>query len=361
MGSVKDLGILKQATPTESGLGIFTFSDRYSVFDWGEMPDNIPGKGFSLCMMAAWNFERLEDMGIRTHYLGVLDNTLNPVKTTELTEPSNKMLVKLVRVIKPEFNNGNYDYSSLINGRGQSDNFVVPLEVIYRRGAPKGSSLFRTIAKYEAEGMHDELQLLLDCYGLTEKPVPGQLFPKTGYDFTTKFEKGDRKVNDKEAYEISGLTHEQFMQLQTMRNGVVEFVSGRAAEVGMVDYDGKHEYTYSGGTSLADAVGTFDENRFMLNDEQVSKEFLRQHYQVNQPEWVEDINRAKEEARNDGIQDWKTLVTSAPKHLDTKLVRLVGEMYVAGAQRYTALKAFGTVPFGQLEYIMDQIRSYYPK
>lgn len=39
MGSVKDLKILKK--PAENSLGVvrFVFSDRYSVFDWGEMPD----------------------------------------------------------------------------------------------------------------------------------------------------------------------------------------------------------------------------------------------------------------------------------------------------------------------------------
>ena len=42
MGSVKDLKTLQPATKSEYGQGIFSFSDRYSVFDWGEMPDTIP-------------------------------------------------------------------------------------------------------------------------------------------------------------------------------------------------------------------------------------------------------------------------------------------------------------------------------
>lgn len=39
MGSVKDLAVLKEPAGTETGTGRFIFSDRYSVFDWGEMPD----------------------------------------------------------------------------------------------------------------------------------------------------------------------------------------------------------------------------------------------------------------------------------------------------------------------------------
>ena len=44
MGSVKDLEILKKSSDNSMGLGRFHFSDRYSVFDWGEMPDQIKAK-----------------------------------------------------------------------------------------------------------------------------------------------------------------------------------------------------------------------------------------------------------------------------------------------------------------------------
>jgi len=54
MGSVKDLEIVKKPTKDEMGVGRFHFSDRYSVFDWGEMPDHIPSKGAALCLMGAY-------------------------------------------------------------------------------------------------------------------------------------------------------------------------------------------------------------------------------------------------------------------------------------------------------------------
>ena len=38
----------------------FEYSDRYSIFDWGEMPDHIDQKGIALNRMGAAFFEYLE-------------------------------------------------------------------------------------------------------------------------------------------------------------------------------------------------------------------------------------------------------------------------------------------------------------
>ena len=80
------------------GIGKFHFSDRYSVFDWGEMPDQIEGKGAALCLMGAYCFERLEEKGIRTHYRGLVDSDGKGVGFKELKHPSRGMEVKLVKV-----------------------------------------------------------------------------------------------------------------------------------------------------------------------------------------------------------------------------------------------------------------------
>ena len=63
MGSVKEVEILKKAGQDYEGEGVFTFSDRYSVFDWGEMPDHIEKKGSALCMLSSYFFELLEKEG----------------------------------------------------------------------------------------------------------------------------------------------------------------------------------------------------------------------------------------------------------------------------------------------------------
>ena len=72
MTSVKQFRVEEPATADNLGRGAFVFTDDYSVFDWGKMPDAVPNKGASLCAMGAANFERLEDAGVPTHYRGVV-------------------------------------------------------------------------------------------------------------------------------------------------------------------------------------------------------------------------------------------------------------------------------------------------
>ncbi len=223
------------------------------------------------------------------------------------------------------------------------NNIVVPLEVIYRNGAPKGSSLFRTLDKLEKDGKKEEIAKLLALYGLTQKPSPGELFPQTGYDFTTKFEPTDRRISDDEAFRISGLTREQFEELKSIRQIAVNLVRERAREAGLVDYDGKHEYRlFNGHVEMADVFGTLDENRFMFDGVQVSKEVLRQVYKAEQADWYSDVERAKLEAKERGVEDWRSLTKVKPRNLDPRLVQLVGEMYASAAERYTGLNLFRT-------------------
>jgi phosphoribosylaminoimidazole-succinocarboxamide synthase len=99
MGSVKNLTVLEQLGSNKTGSGIFTFSDRYSVFDWGEMPDHIKDKGKILCLTGAFFFEKLDEMGIPSHYTGLIEGE-RCVKTTSLEKASNRMKVKLLRVLK---------------------------------------------------------------------------------------------------------------------------------------------------------------------------------------------------------------------------------------------------------------------
>ncbi len=39
----------------------FEFSDAYSVFDWGRMPDSIPGKGIALAALTESIYLKLSD------------------------------------------------------------------------------------------------------------------------------------------------------------------------------------------------------------------------------------------------------------------------------------------------------------
>ncbi|MEK7817609.1 MAG: phosphoribosylaminoimidazolesuccinocarboxamide synthase, partial [Actinomycetota bacterium] len=124
MGSVKDLTVIEPATPNQMGRGRFFFSDRYSVFDWGEMPDQIPHKGESIALLGAYFFERLEDMGIPTHYLGLIEDD-EPKRLEQLQGPSAIMEVQLLNVIEPGVRDDGYDYTDFKEAHGC---FLIPLE-----------------------------------------------------------------------------------------------------------------------------------------------------------------------------------------------------------------------------------------
>lgn len=64
----KNFEILEPALAYAAGVGVFEFTDDYSVFDYARMPDRIPRKGEAVARMAAWNFRLLEARGIPTHF-----------------------------------------------------------------------------------------------------------------------------------------------------------------------------------------------------------------------------------------------------------------------------------------------------
>src|SRR4030043_950587 len=201
MGSVKDLEIIKKPTAERMGVGRFVFSDRYSVFDWGEMPDLIGGKGAALCMMGAYCFERLEEKSIKTHYRGLVNDEGKVVKFSELEKSSNVMEVSLVNVYKPKtvVLEGKlvYDYGVYTS---KLRNCLKPLEIIYRNGLPEGSSVFKRL---------EQGSVTTKDFGMDHYPHAGEKLRKPILDVSTKLEEGDRYVTWEEAKGLAGLTYEE--------------------------------------------------------------------------------------------------------------------------------------------------------
>jgi phosphoribosylaminoimidazole-succinocarboxamide synthase len=366
MGSVKDLQVSAPAYENSPGEGSFVFSDRYSVFDWGEMPDHIDGKGAALAVMSAFNFEELERRGIRTHYRGLVTEEGRLVRFADLPEAGGGcrvMRVALARVYTPVVRTFlgpekqpevRYDYSLFTSNRGGLNNYLVGLEVIFRNGLPLGSSMFAEIEKLKAaspDGKGGEpLRRLLAGLGLKEEPAPGQMLPRPIMSYSTKLESGDRNLNEQEAFEISGLREEDFRSLAEIGLGVNEFITERAEQTGLAHYDGKIELVYDNGLVLADVVGTFDENRFASKDRQISKEVLRQWYKRHQSEFPAACGEAKS-----GGAGWQTRCPVKPVNLPPELIRLASEMYQAGCNRYTGRRLF-EVP--ELEEILQALEPY---
>lgn len=314
------------------GVGRFHFSDRYSVFDWGEMPDNIEGKGAALCLMGAYTFEKLEDKDIKTHYRGLVDVNGKVVHFDELKQPSNIMEINLVNVYKPKayVKNGTliYDYSIYTS---KLKNYLVPLEIIYRNGLPEGSSVFKRLK----QGL-----ITLEDLGLEHYPKVGEKLEKPIFDVSTKLEEGDRYVSWKEAQQIAGLTDCEMEEVKRVLLKVDEAITDIASKAGLVNEDGKIELALDPQRKLmvVDVVGTLDECRFTYKGLHVSKEIARIYYR--QTKWAKEVEEAKKKAKEKGVKNWKRLVETKPPKLDAKLKTLISQMYMATTNEVTGRRMF---------------------
>jgi phosphoribosylaminoimidazole-succinocarboxamide synthase len=332
MGSVKDLEVLKKPTTDKMGVGRFHFSDRYSVFDWGEMPDLIEGKGAALCMMGAYCFERLEEKDIRTHYRGLVDENEKVVRFDELRQPSNVMEINLVNVYRPKavMREGTLCYSYSVY-TPQLRNCLIPLEIIYRNGLPEGSSVFKRL----------ELGLVtFKNLGLDHYPKAGEKLAKPIFDVSTKLEDKDRYVTWEEAKGLAGLTYGEVVEIRDLLLRVDKMITELATRAGLVNEDGKIELAFDPLRRLmvVDVVGTLDECRFTYDGLHVSKEIARQYYRKT--EWYRDVEEAKKRAEKEGISDWKKLVKAKPPKLDSTLRTIISEMYMATANELAEKRMF---------------------
>ncbi len=320
MGSVKDLIVIKEPKTDELGLGRFVFSDRYSVFDYGRMPDEIKGKGASLCLISAFFFEKLEDEGIKTHYVGLVENG-RVKRFDEIEEPTNIMEIKLVRVLKPEKRNEHYDYTIF---KREKANFLIPLEIIYRNALPEGSSVFRRLERGE---------ITLEQLGLDHYPKPNERLEKPILDVSTKLEDRDRYISWDEAKDISGLSDEELEKIKNITLKIDEIITKEVKKVGITNDDGKIEFAFDDGRNLmvVDAVGTPDECRFSFEGIQISKEVLRKWYRKT--DWFKKLEEVK------GKPNWREMVGEPPK-LPEDLLRAVSDMYKACCNEITGRKLF---------------------
>ncbi len=331
MGTVKDLIVIEKPKEDKMGLGDFVFSDRYSVFDYGMMPDTIDNKGKALCLVSAYFFEKMEEKGIKSHYIGLVED--GKVKRfDEIEEPTNIMRIRVARVIKPERRNG-YDYTIF---KKLKANYFIPLEVIYRNSIPPGSSLLRRI---------EEGSVKPEDFGLKEIK-PGMKLEKPIIDFSTKLEDVDRYLSAEEAKEISGLNDDEFDQLKMIALSIDELITTEVSKVGIENEDGKFEFALNENREIivVDAVGTPDECRFSYDGFDVSKEILRSYYK--RTEWYKKIKAVK------GRPNWRDIVGVPPK-LSDEIRGLTSQLYMSFCNEVTGRRFFD-VP--KLKELVREIR-----
>ena len=230
----------------------FRFTDKISVFD-KVIPSMVPRKGETICKTSAFWFEKLSSLGVRNHYLS--------------SPASNIMRVKRVNVI--------HDYDKMTP---DTRNFLIPLEVICRH--------------YIAGSLNDKIQrneITGEMLGFEPGYTPkyGEKLPKPMIEFTTKLEPVDRKLTEKEALEISGLSPEELSKIKDIVLSIDNLIAEVAGANKLIHVDGKKEFGMDENRNimLLDTFGTLDEDRWWDMEKwqegkinELSKEFVRMHY-----------------------------------------------------------------------------------
>ncbi|MER6067052.1 phosphoribosylaminoimidazolesuccinocarboxamide synthase [Streptomyces sp. NPDC001792] len=247
LNSTKTLHIVEPPTATREGVGVFEYTDHYTVFHYGRMPDPIPGKGEAICRMAAFNFTMLEEAGVRTHFRRFIAPNRIEFTLARLPEQAGRPLTPA------------------------SGNYLIPLQVLFRNELPPGSSVHRRLAAGE---------LTPADVGLDAVPAVGEKLERPLIEYATTREDVNRFITPDEAQRLAGLDDEQFQDLREITCTVNTVLTRHAAKVGLSHCDGKAEYLVASDRELvlADSPGTPDESRLMWDGVHCGKQLLRDWY-----------------------------------------------------------------------------------
>lgn len=318
-GSVKDLY-------QDGERLIFDYSDRYSIFDWGEMPDQIPHKGEALAAMASLFFEYLKSEGIDSHY----------VKKTS----AKQIEVQPVQVLRPKWEGQKYDYSMYAS---KPTHCLVPLEVIFRRHLGQGNSL---------EGRLKKNPSYMQELGMTSMPQGAVSFDPALVEVSTKLETSDRYLTKAEVKEMNVISEGEMQDMRARTTKIVQKLESLFASFGVKLWDGKVEFGFqekgiNGERSLmlVDSIGP-DELRLTYEGLPLSKEFLRQIY--GNSDWSNAVKKAKDLAAERHQQDWKKIceeeLGQKPQKLSLRQIEVSSLLYQALANEI-ALKLSRPLPF----------------
>lgn len=308
-GSVKDI----YKSINEENV-IFSFSDRYSIFDWGEMPDLIDDKGKALSLMGAFFFEMLGDHknwigwnssqslninqkeilksfcenGVNHHFIKMSDEIDYGLEVKKVDVPN-------VGAFAP------YDYDKY---KEAVRNTLVPLEVIFRFGVPVGSSLVKRRSDVKF----------------------GDVFEKPLIEFSTKLESIDRYMNYDEAQKIAGLSVNEMNNLLDTTTLIALRLKDFFIEHNIELWDGKFEFAFGDHREilLVDSIGP-DELRLIYDGESLSKEYLRQFYKDSS--WKKTLQKSQRENIKDVRSYVLDVLKDGPLSLDHEYKQSFSDLY----------------------------------
>ncbi len=369
-GSVKRV----YSSPDQAETLWFEFTDDYSVFDWGKMPDTIAQKGRALALMGAYFFERLSKQEFwqnlsSSSYLQSFDQTWlkerwnhdvfqnlsksgAPTHFKSLTQASapvtdfkaaasrpEPVLMEVLKadVFRPEPRNitGNTIY--FYNNDLTACRRLIPLEIVFRFGMPAGSSLIERLEKEPS---------YVNTLGLTEHPKPNAFFAHPVIELYTKLEPKDRLLSYQEAALMAGLnskTFEDMIELATdIALGLFVIFAERSIEL----WDGKVEMILADGMPvLADSIGP-DELRLIHKGCHLSKEMIRQIYRGSI--WETTIKEAQTRAKILPNKGWKQIckedLGAAPEPLAPADKQIVDSLYGVIANHVIGEAVFANHP-----------------
>src|SRR3989344_3842850 len=193
------------------------------------LPEGVEIDNSPLVLMAAFNFERLEKYGVPSHYLGLVDEQGQMVRFEQVKALSvvpSRMRGKYVNKL-PISN----DYASFQTPG--VNNYMLPLEVIFRNELPPESSVWKRLERKE---------LTFEDLGLPADFQKGSPLPHPLLDFSTKYESSDRYLRPDDAQRMAGLSDIQFGFLKSTASYLTRLLTDYAQERGFAHLDGKMEF-----------------------------------------------------------------------------------------------------------------------
>jgi len=250
------------------------FSDRVSVFDYGSLADQLPGKGAALKSSAVEMFQWLAEAGI-AHAADL-----------ELSRGSEYLYLATAKGAKFSTPEAQLEF--------------LPVEVIFRWGVPEGSSLLKR-GDYK----------------------PYDRFSQPLVEFTTKLEEKDRLLSEEELNSLIG--QDKVVALRKTAAGVARVLDEKLSALGFELWDGKIECAWDANKQqivVVDSIGP-DELRMNLKGLRktpLSKELLRQW--LSRTNWAHDLKVAKEK----NIENWRE-VSGVPPRLGLWRQSKISGMY----------------------------------
>jgi phosphoribosylaminoimidazole-succinocarboxamide synthase len=300
-GKVKDFYIHPDHLPTDTMFGIGCQhwpDDRYSLFDYGTFPQEIPGKADAMHGETVHFFRLLEREGIPTHFIEDMGDR--------------RMMVRAARIppgygwIKP----------------GETTIYLVPIEVVFSQYVTPVASLHGRLRS----GREDPKK-----FGLERPPERGETIVLAEPRITLS-----TKIDAVDMYETelgidlagrAGLVGNERQELEELGLAVYDAIKRDAEDIGLVIADGKIETIMGPERMLyvADSCYTWDENRIlcMLPDGRfvdLSKQFPRNIYTIIG--YKEILKQAQKEGRP--REEWP-----APQLLDERQLALVAKSNAA--------------------------------